>query len=132
MKWTSASVNIGPTVFVGETRGHRIFGDVPPALGGHDAAMIPPEGLLVVLGNCMGMEIALACKNKGVPYEGMRLEVEADWDEEVHFLDNFRMKILMPETLDERGRRTVEAAAKLCTIRNTLMRGAKVDLETRY
>lgn len=132
MKWTSASVNIGPTVFVGETRGHKIFGDVPPALGGHDAAMIPPEGLLVVLGNCMGMEIALACKNKGVPYEGMRLEVEADWDEEVHFLDNFRMKILMPETLDERGRRTVEAAAKLCTIRNTLMRGAKVDLETRY
>ena len=128
MKWTSASVNIGPTVMVGETRGHRLFGDVPPALGGHDAAMIPPEGLLVVLGNCMGMEICLACKNKGIPYEDLRLEVEAEWDEKEHFLSDFRMKIILPETLDERGRRTVEAAAKMCTIRNTLMRGAEVDL----
>jgi uncharacterized OsmC-like protein len=132
VKWTAASVNIGPTVFAGDARGHKLFGDVPPALGGHDAAMIPPEGVLVVLANCMGMEIALACKNKGIPYEGMRLEVEADWDEEVHFLENFRLKILMPETLDERGRRTVEAAAKMCTTRNTLMRGTTVEVETVY
>ena len=128
----STSVNIGPTVFVGEIRGHKLFGDVPPDLGGHDAAMIPPEGLLVVLGNCMGMEIALACKNKGLPYENMRLEVEAEWDEKEHFLSNFKMKIIMPQELDERGRRTVEAGAKLCTIRNTLLRGAEVALETEY
>ena len=128
MKWMSTSVNVGPTLFAGEARGHRLFADVPPALGGHDAAMIPPEGVLVVLANCMGMEIALACKNKGIPYEGMRLEVEAEWDEKEHFLSNFKMKIIMPEELDERGRRTVEAGAKMCTVRNTLMRGAEVEM----
>jgi len=128
VKWVSRSVNIGPTVFAGEIRGHKIFGDVPEALGGHDMAMIPPEGLLVVLGNCMGMEIALACKNKGVPYEGMTVEVEGEWDPEEHFLSNLRLWVKMPEDLDERGRRTVEAAVKMCTIRNTLMRGAQVEV----
>ena len=129
MKWMSTSVNIGPTVFAGEARGHRLFADVPPALGGHDAAMIPPEGVLVVLGNCMGMEIALACKNKGLAYEGMVVEVEAEWDEQEHFLHDFKMTVRMPEGMDERTRRTVEAGAKMCTVRNTLLRGAQVDLE---
>ena len=129
MKWMSASVNIGPTVFAGEARGHRLFADVPPALGGHDAAMIPPEGVLVVLGNCMGMEIALACKNKDIAYAGMTLDVAAEWDEQEHFLSAFKMTIRMPDNMDERARRTVEAGAKLCTIRNTLLRGAQVDLD---
>ena len=128
-QWVSTAVNVGPTVFSAEVRGHRLFGDVPEAAGGHDTAMIPPEGILAVLANCMGMEIALACKNKGLPYEGLTVEVEADWDEEAHFLSNFELKITMPEELDERTRRTVEAGAKMCTTRNTFMRGAEVDLE---
>ena len=128
-KWISRSINVGPTFFAGDTRGHKLYADVPPALGGNDMAMIPPMGILVVLGNCMGMEVALACKNKGIPYEGMTVEVEAEWDEQEHFLSDFKMKVTMPAGLDERARRTVEAGAKMCTIRNTLMRGATVDLE---
>ena len=128
-KWISKSINVGPTFFAGETMGHKLFADVPLALGGNDMAMIPPMGILVILGNCMGMEVALACKNKGIPYEGMTVEVEAEWDEEAHFLTNFKMKVTMPPGMDERARRTVEAGAKMCTTRNTLMRGATVDLE---
>lgn len=125
-RWISHSVNVGPTFFAGEAMGHKIFGDVPPAAGGHDMAMIPPMGLLVILGNCMGMEIALACRNKGLPYEGMTLDVEAEWDEQEHFLHDFQITIHMPTSLDERTRRTVEAGVNLCTIRNTLLRGAQV------
>ena len=128
-KWMSHSVNVGPTFFAGETMGHKLYADVPPALGGNDMAMIPPMGLLVVLGNCMGMEIALACKNKGIAYAGMTLDVEAEWDEQEHFLSAFKMTIRMPAGMDERTRRTVEAGAKMCTIRNTLLRGAQVDLD---
>jgi uncharacterized OsmC-like protein len=59
----------------------------------------------------------------------MALDVEAEWDEKEHFLHDFKLTIHMPEALDERTRRTVEAGVKLCTVRNTLMRGAQVDLE---
>lgn len=128
-KWISQSVNVGPTFFAAEVAGHKLYGDVPPAAGGHDLAMIPPMGLLAVLGNCMGMEIALACKNKGIPYEGMTLDVQAEWDEQIHFLSNFQVKITMPPGMDERARRTVEAGIKLCTIRNTLVRGAEVTVD---
>lgn len=128
-KWLSKSINVGPTFFAGDTMGHKIYGGVPPGLGGDDMAMIPPMGLLVVAGNCMGMEIALACKNKGMSYEGMVVEVEAEWDEKEHFLHDFKMTVKMPEGMDEHTRRTVEAGAKMCTVRNTLLRGSKVDLE---
>ncbi|HEY3396192.1 MAG TPA: OsmC family protein [Armatimonadota bacterium] len=131
-RWTSKSVNVGPTFFAGEIRGHQLYGDVPMPLGGHDLAMIPPEGLLVVLGNCLGMEIALACKNKGVDYMGMSIEVEAEWDEKEHFLHDFTLKVNMPADLDARAQRTVEAGVKMCTIRNTLMRGAQVDLTVTH
>jgi uncharacterized OsmC-like protein len=127
--WMSHSVNVGPTFFAGETAGHKIYGDVPPVFGGNDMAMIPPMGVLVVLGNCMGMEIALACKNKGLPYAGMTLDVEAEWDEKEHFLHDFKMSIHMPEGLDEHLRRSVEAGVKMCTVRNTLLRGAQVEVE---
>lgn len=127
-KWVSTAVNVGPTLFAAEVRGHRLFGDVPEALGGHDTAMIPPEGLLAVLANCMGMEIALACRAHDLPYAGMKLTAEAEWDEKEHFLHDFRLTVQMPEKLDDHARRVVEAGAKMCTIRNTLQRGAQVAL----
>ena len=128
-KWMSHSVNVGPTFFAGDTAGHKIYGDVPAALGGTDMAMIPPLGILVAAGNCMGMEIALACKNKGIPYAGLTVDVEAEWDEKEHFLHDFKMSVHMPPALDAHGRMAVEAAAKMCTVRNTLLRGAQVALE---
>ena len=38
------------------------FGDGPEDLGGNDCTMMPVEGLLVTLGNCVGTVITLACK----------------------------------------------------------------------
>jgi uncharacterized OsmC-like protein len=122
----SVSVNVGPTIFAGDIRGHKIYGDVGTEYGGHDVAMMPSEGLLVVFGNCLGMEIALACRNKGIPYEGMTVEVEADYEEERHWMDNFRVTVYMPTALDERTRRTVQAGAGLCTVHNTLLRHPQI------
>jgi uncharacterized OsmC-like protein len=124
----SVSVNVGPTFFAGDIRGHKIMGDVGLELGGHDMGMMPSEGLLVVFGNCLGMEIAIACRNKGIPYEGMTVEVEADYEEEHHWMDNFRVTVHMPGPLDERARRTVHAGAGLCTVHNTLQRHPQIEV----
>ena len=126
-EWVETSVNVGPTVFYGEIRGHRTWADVPADLGGHDAAPMPPETLLTALGNCMGMVIALSCKAHGVPYEGMRLDVAAEVVDKENRLDNFRLTIHMPGELDEHGRKVVEAAQKLCKVGNTLMHGVKLE-----
>jgi len=127
-KWTAKAINIGPALFCGDIRGHRVFADVPPELGGHDCAAMPPETVLTALGNCMGMVIALACKAHGIPYEGMSLDVEAEVVEAENRLDDFRLTIHMPEGLDEHGQRVVDAAQRLCKVGNTLAHGVKLDV----
>ncbi len=127
-QWKVVARNIGPTFFSADVRGHKVFGDVPPELGGNDAAPIPPETLLTALGNCMGMVIALTCKAKGVAYEGMELDVTADVVDGGARLDNFVVTIRMAEKPDDRARQVIENAESLCKVANTLMHGADVKV----
>ena len=127
--WQSVSVNVGETIMCGAIRGHKLLGDVPPDLGGHDCALIPPEGLLLTLGNCLGMVIALTCKARGVAYRDMKLEVSAEVNDDENYLDNFHVKITMPEALDDKGRRAVEIGESICKVANTLRRACNVTVE---
>ena len=127
-KWIAQSVNIGSTVFCGRIRGHSVFTDAPEDVGGYDLAPMPPEVILPALANCMGTVIALACEARGVPYQGMRRQVEAEVIEGENRLDNFRLEIQMPEDLAESGRRVIQAAEDLCKVAGTLRHGAHVEI----
>lgn len=128
-KWVSRSINLGKHLMCGEIRGHRLFGDLPVDLGGHDTAMEPSEGLLVALGNCLGMVIAAACEARQVPYQGMILDVEAEVIETEHRLDNFQIHIHMPGPLDDNTRRAVAVGQRLCKVHNTLHHWADIKVE---
>jgi len=119
--------NVGKTRFCGEARGHQSYCDVPPAMGGEDQGMLPPESLLASLGNCLGMVIALTCLNKGIPYEGLEVKVTADLVDDGKRVDNFRAAVTMPQQLDARQRKIVESAFELCKVGKTLAHGAKVE-----
>lgn len=128
-KWMSRSINLGRTLMWGEIRTHRQFGDLPEKLGGQDTAMEPSEGMMIALGNCMGMVIAAACEAREVEYRGMILHVEAEVVEGEYRLDNFQMRIHMPGPLDDKTRRAVQAGERLCKVHNTLQHGAQVKVE---
>jgi uncharacterized OsmC-like protein len=96
-------------------------------MGGEDTAMLPPESLLASLGNCLGMVIALTCRNKEIPYDGMTVKVTADMVEGGKRLDNFRAEVTMPEALDARQRKIVESALDLCKVGKTIAHGAQVE-----
>lgn len=124
---TATCRNVGKLSFCGEVRGHTAYCDLPPERGGEDAAMLPPESLLVSLGNCLGMVVAMTCLNKDIPYQGMEVKVTAEFVDDGHRVDNFRCEVKMPETLDDRQRKIVEGALHLCKVGNTLSHGAKVE-----
>ncbi len=124
---TTKSLSTGGAAFCAETRGHRMFCDIPQPMGGSDAAMTPVEALLGALGNCLGTVIVLVCKNKGIAYEGLVVEVSADLEETVHRLDNFTVTVHMPGSADEATKRAILAAEPLCNVHNTLINGAKVE-----
>ena len=119
--------NVGKTRFCGNVRGHEMYCDVPPARGGEDTAMLPPEALGAALGNCLGMVIALTCLNKGIPYEGMEVTVTCTFEDDDTRCDNFRCEVKMPEPLDARQRKIIEGACHMCKVGNTLSHGAKVE-----
>lgn len=119
--------NTHDTIFCAEARGYQLYCDAPSSMGGTDAAMVPPESLLAALGNCLGLAVALTCKSKGIPYEGLTVTVNADVVDDGKRLDNFRVEVKMPQELDERQRRIVEGAKELCKVGQTLAHGAKVE-----
>ena len=63
-KWVSTAVNVGPTLFAAEVRGHRLFGDVPEAL---QAARKYP---LVVIDGCRPRCASAIAQGKGLPVAG--------------------------------------------------------------
>ena len=127
MTFTTKSVNHGGVTFCAEARGHTMFCDIPRPMGGTDTALTPVEALLGALGNCLGTVISLVCRNKGIEYEGLSVEVTADMDEEAHRLDNFVVTVTMPGPVDEATKRAILAAEPLCNVHNTLTHGAQVE-----
>lgn len=119
--------NVGKTRFCASSRGHEMYCDVPPERGGEDTAMLPPESLAAALGNCLGMVVALTCINKGIPYEGMEVNVSCTFEDDGSRCDNFRCEVKMPQELDARQTKLVESAFHLCKVGNTLTHGAKVE-----
>ena len=119
-QWNSKSICVGPT---------KLRVDMAPDEGTSSAAMTPSEGLLVALGDCLGMLIAQACCAEGIPFEGATLQVAADEVDERRRLDNFRVTVHMPEPRDERSRGIAESASLLSQVRNTLRHGARVEVQ---
>lgn len=126
---SAEAINVGPTVFCARVRGHGVFADVGEDMGGHDVAPRPPELLCAALANCIGMIVAVTCRNKGVDYEGMSVSVSAEPYEDESRLDDFKVTISLPGDLDERERKIVLNASTLSKVRGTISHGAALEVE---
>ncbi|NLO07428.1 MAG: OsmC family protein [candidate division WS1 bacterium] len=125
------ATNVGPTIMCAEVRGHSLFTDLPEDKGGFDTAPLPPETLCGALANCIGMVIAITCREQGIEYAGMTVEVEAEADDAGNKLDNFEVTIAMPGELSEEDRSIVEQASTESKVRGTVMSGANVNVTVR-
>lgn len=122
------SKNVGPTIMCAKVRGHSCFTDLPEDMGGTDTAPLPPETLCAALANCIGMVVTITCREEGIPYEGMTVDVEAEPNDAENKLDNFQVTITMPEELTAEQRAVVEQAQTESKVRGTVMAGANVEV----
>lgn len=127
-KLSANATNVGPSIMCAKVRGHSCFTDLPEEMGGTDTAPLPPETLCAALANCIGMVIAITCREKGIPYAGMTVDVEAEVDDERNHLDDFTVTITMPEELTAEQRSIVEEAPRESKVRGTVMAGANVKI----
>jgi len=127
-KMAASATNVGPTIMCAKVRGHSCFTGLPVEMGGTDTAALPPEMLCAALANCIGMVIAITCREEGIPFAGMTVEVEAEPDDAKAKLDNFAVTITMPEKLTDEQRAIVEEAQKASKVRGTVAAGANVTV----
>lgn len=118
--------HLGNVKFEATTRGHRVICDQPPANGGADTGMTPPELLLVSLGTCAGFYAAQYLRNHSLPSEGLEINVSAEKAKQPARLGQFRVEVMLPG-LDERHEAGILRAVQACLIHNTLMNTPTIE-----
>jgi len=74
------------------------------------------------------MVVAITCREEGIPFAGMTVDVEAEPNDEQAKLDDFIVTIKMPEKLTDEQRRTVENAQMVSKVRATIAAGSSVTV----
>jgi uncharacterized OsmC-like protein len=120
----------GAARFEVTARGHRVVCDQPPANGGADTGMTPPEFLLASLATCAGFYAAQYLNARKLPADGLKVTVTAGKAQQPARLDGFRIEVHVGE-LEPRHEEGVLRAVKSCLIHNTLAAHPSVEIAIR-
>jgi len=117
---------LGQSRFEAEARSHRVLCDQPPANGGADTGMTPPEFLLVSLGTCAGFYAAQYLKTRSLPAHGLEVKVTAEKAAQPARMARFRIEVNVP-ALDPRHEAGILRAVKACLVHNTLLNAPEIE-----
>ena len=122
----------GGVQFTAQVRSHRIVVDQPVRGGGNDAGPAPLELLGVSLGTCVALYVQQFCHARGLPYEGLRVEVEQHGAANPGRIGVFAVRVRLAHALPEQYAAMLERVARSCPAHNTLTHGAEVTVEIEH
>lgn len=117
----------GGVRFAAQIRGHRLVVDQPAAGGGEDSAPMPLELLGASLGTCVALYVQQFCQARGLPYEGMQVEVDPQGAR--GRIGRFDVRVKLPEALPPQYAQLLERVARSCPAHNTLVHGSEVAVQ---
>lgn len=108
---------------------HSFTVDEPPDVGGEDAGPNPHDLYDAALGACKALTLVWYARRKGLPLEGVEVEVERDASRERdgHYLLTTRIALGGP--LDDAQRAQLLAVASKCPV-HKLMTQVTTEIET--
>ena len=118
----------GGVKFSAQIRNHRVIVDQPIRGGGEDAGPAPIELLGASLGTCVALYVQQFCHARGLPYDGMRVEVEQHGAGNPNRIGTFVVRVLLAHELPEEYAAMLERVARSCPAHNTLVNGAEVQV----
>jgi putative redox protein len=121
----------GDVKFEVAARKHLLVCDQPAENGGNDEGMTPPELLLASLGTCAAFYASAYLRKKGLPREGVEVQVTAEKAGPPARLDGFRIEVKIPLVLSEEQRAGVDVAVHHCLIHNTLQHTPSIQIEVQ-
>jgi putative redox protein len=117
----------GGMKFATQIRGHRLVVD-QPAGAGSDEGPMPIELLGASLGTCVALYVQQFCHTRGLPYEGMQVEVQQHGAQNPGRVGRFDVRVMLPEALPAQYAEMVQRVARSCPAHNTLVHGSEVQV----
>ena len=115
----------GGMKFATQIRGHRLIVDQPAGAGGDEGPM-PIELLGASIGTCVALYVQQFCQSRGVPYEGMRVEVQQIGARGPSRVGTFDVRVVLRDEAPPQYAELLERVARSCPAHNTLVHGAEV------
>jgi uncharacterized OsmC-like protein len=119
----------GGVKFAAQVRSHRIVVDQPEGGGGEDSGPAPIELLGASLGTCVALYVQQFCQVRGIPHDGMRVEVEQHGASNPNRIGKFVVRVVLPAEVPEHYAAMLERVARSCPAHNTLEHGAEVAVQ---
>lgn len=120
----------GGVKFAAQIREHRVLTDQPLGAGaGENAGPMPLELLGASIGTCVALYVQQFCSSRGLPYEGMRVEVETRGEKNPNRIGLFEVRVVLPEALPAEYGELLERVARSCPAHNTLVTGSEVSVK---
>ena len=115
----------GGLKFAAQIREHRVVVD-QPAGAGENAGPMPIELLGASLGTCVALYVQQFCASRGVPYEGMRVELQQRGAQNPNRIGLFDVRVVLPQAVPPQYAELLERVARSCPAHHTLVEGAEV------
>jgi putative redox protein len=116
------SIEHGPT-------GTAITSSKSAAFGGLGRSFSSTDLLAAALGSCIGTDIEPVAVRHGVPLESIRIEVDKDVTTQPKQVSALRVRVLLPESVDDVLLLKLERAASHCLVHRSLNPGIEVEIE---
>ncbi len=116
-------------VFSGGKKVDALFGgftvrtDQSVAGGGEGSAPEPFQLFLASMGTCAGIYVLSFCRNRGLPWEGIRLIQRSVFNKETGFVEKVIIDIEVPESFPEKYRGALVRSALQCAVKRHIAAG---------
>lgn len=91
---------------------------------------MPLELLGASLGTCIALYVQQFCHVRGLPYRGMRVEVDPRGAQ--GRIGRFDVRVVLPEPLPPQYEQMLERVARSCPAHNTLAHGAEIAVAIEH
>ena len=113
--------------FAAQIRQHRLATDQSALAGGEDTAPSPTELISAALGSCIALYVLQFCVSRGLPHEGMRVEVRPRSAQDPNRIAELSVTVFLPAALSPHTMLMLERVVRSCPVHNTLAHGAAVS-----
>ena len=113
--------------FAAQIRQHRLATDQSALAGGEDTAPSPTELISAALGSCIALYVYQFCVSRGLPHDGMRVEVTPQSVANPNRIASLSVTVWLPGELSPHTRLMLERVVQSCPVHNTLAHGASVS-----